>query len=141
MKKNDISVFGKDHWFLLAYIETCCVETEPLDKRRLRCNEKRHPLHNVNYCKWDKTYGTRLKNLKTLPNHDDWDCLCDLENAELIETISEISGFVKLTKSGSFVVNQIRNHKINGGSFSNFQIKEKFIEKSKGKRSVTQSNS
>lgn len=34
------SLFGKDHWSLLAYVETCCVDGQDgigtLDRRRLR---------------------------------------------------------------------------------------------------------
>jgi hypothetical protein len=75
------SDFGKDHWSLLAYLETCLVDPQDnrlgtarggitrlppkhgeFNKERLRCNEERHPLHAVNASvgHWQPAYGTRL---------------------------------------------------------------------------------
>lgn len=77
-----VSDFGKDHWSLLAYIESCAVDRggdirskaglsdasrkEPLlaelCKERLRCNEASHPIHAVNSSifPWKPSNGTRL---------------------------------------------------------------------------------
>lgn len=60
------SLFGKDHWSLLAYVETCCVDGQDgigtLDRRRLRCNENNHPLLKGAYSPtgWQPSYSTRL---------------------------------------------------------------------------------
>lgn len=147
IKRGNIQVpveqFGKDHWSLLAYVETCCVDssTAPvgtIDKRRLRCNENTHPLHAVNFeatsgrVKWQPSYGSRLRgyfeadeehreNLR-LNDHDDWDALNDLEDAGFLEVISEANGFVKMTTMGNMVVARIREHKSGGGNFANFRV-------------------
>ena len=128
--------FGKDHWSTLAYAETCAVEGSCLDKRRLRCNPNRHPMHNVEAIlfasqdrpEWDAKYGTRLagffenKDLKLrVGEHDDWDCLNDLEAAGLIEVISEANAYIVFTDLGLEVTAALRKHKANGGNFSNFR--------------------
>lgn len=132
--------FGKDHWSLLAYVECCCVDNHgELDKRRMRCHPRRHPLHNANRnhgvnAAWKAEYATRLQGFFDNPQdkrfqvsgHDDWDCLNDLEVAGFIEVISEVNALVKITPTGSAWVALARAHKSNGGSFGNFvALKEK----------------
>lgn len=133
-----VEKWGKDHWSLLAYVETLCVDSSKkgigeIDKRRVRCNENRHTLHAVNYptCKWQSSYGTRLqgywaKDGRTVPaklmkDHDDWDCLSDLDAAGMVEVISEANGFVKLTQRGSTVAGALRAYKAQGGVFADFK--------------------
>lgn len=135
--------FGKDHWSLMAYVETLCVDSSKggvgeIDKRRIRCNPRRHPLHAVNrnfgVTGWKGEYGTRLAgfwtnagltNLKRqMKSHDDWDCLDDLEAAGLIEILSEANGYVKLTDKGLTVGGLIRAWKAKGGMFATFQYSE-----------------
>jgi hypothetical protein len=135
--------FGKDHWSLLAYVETLCVDTPhnkgmgQIDKRRLNCNPKRHPAHAVNEAMgacWRDEYSTRLsgyflENGKTNPKrmavgNDDWDCLNDLESERLIQIMSEINGFVLLTDRGREMAGRIRAHKSKGGSFATFSMAE-----------------
>lgn len=137
-KAVPVSDFGKDHWSLMAYIETLCVDSinkgiGTIDKRRVRANEKTHPLHAVNSghgIGWESSYGTRLSCYcneqgntcpsRQLPDHDDWDCLNDLEAAGLIDVISEANGFVKLTDKGREVAGRLRAHKSKGGMFATF---------------------
>lgn len=121
-----IKKWGKDHWGLLAYVETRCVDHKgKLDIKHMRCNEKTHPLHKWQrsgpWHKWQKEWGTKLKNGQMLKNHDDWDCLEDLEREGFLEIISFINGFVKLTEKGIKCSAEIRNHKVNGGQFNSFQ--------------------
>ena len=126
--KVKIHQFGRDHWSLLAYIECCCVEHQPLDKRKLRCNSKKRPIHNVNGFEWGEGSGTRLrgydprrnKKKNFLPSHDDWDCLDDLEAAMLIKTTSEMNAIVELTPLGINLSHLIRKHKIAGGNIASF---------------------
>lgn len=130
--------FGKDHWSTFAYIETLCVDSAnkgvgTIDKRRMRSNEKTHPLHAVNVPvgKWKPSYGTRLAGYwdsmgketpaRILKSHDDWNCLNDLEKAGLIEVISEANGFVKMTSKGMKVAAELRAYKAGGGMFSGFR--------------------
>ena len=132
-----LSQFGKDHWSLLAYVETCAVESNSLDKRRLRCNPARHPIHavNLNYgevARWKPEYGTRLKGFWAadgrinpdlrLPSHDDWDCLDDLEAAGLIDVVSEANALVRMTDAGMGIAALVRKHKASGGTFATFSI-------------------
>lgn len=135
--------FGKDHWSMFAYIETLCVDSlkkgvGEIDKRRVRANEKTHLLHAVN-CgaglgPWNPEHGTRLagywKTDKTTdctrlrPQHDDWDCLDDLDAAGLVEVISFANGFVKLTEKGFRVAGELRTWKAKGGMFADFRWRE-----------------
>jgi hypothetical protein len=138
MHQVNVSDFGKDHWSLLAYVETLCVDSGEngvgeIDKRRLRCNPKRHPVHAVNEARtggWKDDYSTRLSGY-FLPNgkndksrmvysHDDWDCLDDLEGAGMLEVMSEVNGFVILSDRGREMVARIRAHKSKGGVFATF---------------------
>lgn len=146
MSKNFVPIdqFGKDHWSLLAYIETRCVDfnrgvdTCEINHDHLRCNIKQHPTLQgprqrlAKDLGWKPSYGTRLKEFKSdknlqrqlnqLHEHDDWDCLDDLENAGLIEVISVVNGFIKITNAGKKINTLIRDHKSAGGSFSSFEL-------------------
>ncbi len=132
MRRVKMSEFGKDHWSLLAYVETLCVDGRgngvgEIDKRRLSCNPKRHPVHAVNegMCKWKDDYSSRLADgAAPVPGHDDWDCLDDLEAAKLLEIMSEVNGFVILSDRGREMAGRIRAHKSKGGSFANFSPAE-----------------
>ena len=146
--KVPVSAFGKDHWSLLAYLETCVVDPADsrltqdrggvaqlpamigqVNKERLRCNPRRHPLHavlgDVRCAGWKPDYGTRLAGFSTdpekrIPSHDDWDCMDDLERAGFIEVVSEANGLFKITDVGISATAQLRAHKCRGGQFSNY---------------------
>ncbi len=125
--------FGKDHWSTFGYIETVCVDDKKgigtIDHRRMRCNTKTHPLL-AHLPEWDTKYGTRLKGYfeyrdkhkYILPEHDDWDCLDDLETAGLLEILSTINGLIILTDKGNKVAGRLRTHKAEGGCFADFSI-------------------
>lgn len=119
--------FWVDHWNLLAYVEVCCVDYRGcLDHKRMRCNEKQHPLLKSSRIPfaWSSGNGTRLSDTDVLTEHDDWHCLDDFEAADLLEILSLMNGVVRLTKLGIDIAHQIRAHKIQGGSFHNFEYKE-----------------
>jgi len=118
---KDITKWGKDHWSLLVYVETCCVDTiGRLDRIRLSCNEERHPLLKGEMNpKWDPKYCTRMKE-GVIDGHDDWDCLEELEEVGFIEIMSMINGYVKITIQGKKIAAQLRSHKADGGNFANF---------------------
>lgn len=143
MKKVAIEDWGRDHWSFLAYLETLCVDSTKkgvgeIDKRRMRTNEKRHPFHAVNLNlgvgAWQPDFGTRLKGYwdtlgrkvpkRQVKGHDDWDALTDLENAGLVDVISEANGFVKLTEKGMKIAAEVRAYKAKGGMFSGFRWTE-----------------
>lgn len=142
IKKNvpiKIEQFGRDHWSLLAYIEVRAVEEGgSLDKNHLRIKEEIDTAGRTYFGpkhEWNPDWGTRLKgfaidkNYKEidsslrLPYHDDLDCFDDLEGAKLIENLgSGLNPAAKLTKKGIEIASKLREHKADGGNFSNFEI-------------------
>lgn len=124
-----ISNWGKDHWSLLAYVETLCVDGNKgvgtIDRRRMRCNEDVHLLLNYNLImgggEWKPEYSTRTKK-GTIDGHDDWDCLKDLEEAGYIEILTLVNGFVVMTDKGQKVAAAIREHKSSGGNWGEFTL-------------------
>lgn len=139
MKTICMERFGRAHWSLLVYVKSVCVDANgsigQLDRKRMRCNPESHPLLAAGIG-WSAEYSTRLKGYSNasalaedksaliVEGHDDWDCLDDLEQAGLISIISMINGFVKITKKGLSAAAQVEEHKANGGTFANFDIKE-----------------
>ena len=135
--------FGKDHWSLLAYVETRCVDGKggvgSLVPAHLRGNPATHPLL-ANYLPtgWKQSYSTRLKGFFQYPGrgdparaiadgfmvdgHDDWDCLDDLEAAGYLEVLSLSNPAVQLTPLGIEVAAKLRKHKAQGGLFASFSL-------------------
>lgn len=140
MTELTIDDFGKDHWSLLAYIKTRCVDYQGvLDIKHMRT--KNPALVAVNSIfgpqAWKPEYGTRLSGYflgdgktdksRQLPDHDDHDCQEDFERLGLVENMgSGLHPAVKLTKAGLELAAQVDAHKANGGVFANFkpEIKE-----------------
>lgn len=116
-----IATFGKDHWLTFAYIETRCVDYDGIpDRRHLRCIHGRHPLqaHEGGDA---SAYPTRLKSDAVIHNHDDWDCLDDLEREGLLTNLgSSTNPRFKLTARGQEVAAQLRAHKGDDGNFASF---------------------
>ena len=148
MSATPVAKFGKDHWSLLAYVECCCVDGKNgigvLDRRRVRGNEKTHPLLAANATvTWKDEYSTRLAGFfdfadRSDPNkaqdaglqilgHDDWDCLDDLEAAGFVEILTLANSAVKMTEEGCKVAGLLRTHKANGGQFAGFTLREEAI--------------
>lgn len=126
--------FGKDHWSVLAYVETRCVDhSGVVDLIRMRCNSRRHPGLNARRSEVldqndDGTYKypSILAGGKTEPEHDDWDCFYDLEAAGLIEDIgSGINPVARMRDAGRKMVALIRTWKASGGSFATFKFSGK----------------
>lgn len=123
--------WGKDHWSVLAYVETRCVDhSGMIDPIRMRCNSKRHPGldtyrtevpdHNEN---GTFKYPSMLAAGKTEPEHDDWDCFYDLEAAGLVEDIGTgIQPIARMRDAGRKMVAKIRAWKASGGTFGTFQF-------------------
>lgn len=143
------SRFGKDHWSLLAYVETCCVDGRDgigtLDRRRLRCNENNHPLYKGTYSPtgWQPSYSTRLAGFFDFADrsdttkavaaglqilgHDDWDCLDDLRSAGYVDILSLANSCVRMTPQGIKVAAMLRKHKATGGMFAGFRLPDPSI--------------
>ncbi len=136
--------FGKDHWSLLGYFETLCVDSVndmgKIDMRRVRCNTKTHPHYSANHMDrlgpgehgWKPEYGTRLHGYflegkerdksRQIQEHDDWDCFEDLIKADLV-TWEGTGTFphVKFTEKGLEIAAELRVHKAIGGVFAHFR--------------------
>ena len=134
MKINKIETFGKDHWSLFAYIATRVADYGgKLDLVHLRIKNPALQQNRLGPIAWKPEYGTRLKGYwnKGTPekflilNHDDFDCLDDLEEAGLIKSFgTSINPAYKLTKFGVEVHSQLLLHKQAGKNFSDFEIEE-----------------
>lgn len=130
--------FSKDHWTLLAMIDTQHAGGEKvfLDPRRMRCNPYRHPQHALDHAerKWKNEFGTRLQGYFECEGrydpiiaeeagvqigiHDDWDCLTDLENGGFIKIIDKQHCVV--TEKGMDAITKLRAHKQQGGQYARF---------------------
>lgn len=128
--------FGKDHWSLLAYIQTLCVDSQSgigrINANRMRTNKNKRP-HIGNSCitPWKESWGTRLQGYfecdketqqtLQLKEHDDWDCLEDLEQNGLVDIISDVNHFITLTESGKALSLRLTHHKLNGEHYATFK--------------------
>lgn len=134
--------WGKDHWSLLAYVESVCVDANGwLVGDRMRCNPRRHRefLGKRSLAfgpSWDAKYSTRLKgHTENKPRqeigHDDWDCLNDLIVAGLAEVADRVerdSGKpfggerlrIALTDYGKQLAAQLRIHMQEDRSYARF---------------------
>lgn len=118
--------FGRDHWSLLMYLETCVVDNGikgmwnagRIEKARMRTHPTRHPQHlscrSIEDRSWKITDGTRLKGWKAgeldrrLPQHDDWDVLEDLEAAGLASQLTGIGDAIALSELGMKTAEELR---------------------------------
>lgn len=114
-----VEQFSKDHWSLFAYVASCWAAGNPLDRTRLRVQPRLHPLL-AHRSGWEPEWGTRLKDGTQLPDHDDWDCMYDLEDAGLIRVESAVNGIVTMTEHGDVIAAQIQRYKHDGGQFKEF---------------------
>jgi hypothetical protein len=114
--------FGKDHWSTFGYIEVRIVDHGGVpENQHLRCIHKRHPFfaHEGGDA---SSYPTRLKGGQMQKNHDDWDCLEDLEAAGLINNIGTgVNQVYRMTDVGREVAGRLRGHKGTGGTWENFE--------------------
>jgi hypothetical protein len=115
--------FGKDHWSTFGYIETRVVDHNGLPERQhLRCIEQRHPFFAHRGGDASK-YPTRLRGGRLKHDHDDWDCLDDLEEARLIDNIGTgVNRVYRLTDFGRKVAGQLRGHRGQGGQWDEFFV-------------------
>lgn len=130
--------WGKDHWNLLAYIG--CRNTNNgcvLDGDHLRVNQtknvgipKSRPIRS-----WDTAWGTRLrghfKNKNDLSlrlgEHDDIDCLDDMEAEGLITCGTRTSLYAQLTVWGRKFCAALNDHMQQGGATGNFEDSHQYL--------------
>lgn len=113
-----ISDFGHDHWSTFGYVETRIVDHGGVvAKHHLRCINVRHP-HRAHEGGDASEIPTRLRGDRLLSDHDDWDCLDDLETAGLLETSGTgLHPVFHLTERGREVAGKLRGQ---GGQFREF---------------------
>lgn len=110
-----LHLWGKDHYSTFAYAECRLVDNKgTIDHRHMRGGLPGR----------DGGYPTRLAAGVELPNHGDYDCLFDAEEAGLLELRGTgVHPEVKaLTPLGAKVASALRSHKAAGGSFGNFKF-------------------
>lgn len=127
LRRINVSEFGKDHWSTLTYLETRCVDHKGrIDIRNMRCNSERHPGQAhipIERENGKFKYPTALRDGKFEPEHDDWDCIDDLEAAGFLKTFGTgIHPEVGLTDEGWAVAGRLRRHRGAGGQFADFVL-------------------
>ncbi len=132
MKKIKVNQFGKDHWSLLAYVEYRIMNHQGrLDLIQLRVKNPAIQQNITGTNLWKPEYGSRLHGywnkdgsvnpkLKIL-DHDDFDCLDDLEDEGLIKSFGTgLNPAYKLTKKGAKIMSALTLHKQEGKNFAEF---------------------
>lgn len=110
-----IHLWGRDHYSTFAYAECRLVDNKgTIDHRHMRGG----------HCGDDAGYPTRLAGGAELPDHGDYDCLFDAEDAGLLELggTGLHPSIKRLTRKGALVAAALRSHKAEGGSFGNFSF-------------------
>lgn len=117
--------FGKQHWSLLAYLETQIVDKAfPIDHRRMSCNEKKRGISNGSPFGWEDKWSTENKEGKQeILGHDDIDCFEELESAGFIENKGTLLNmYPELTEKGWKCSNQLREFRGKGGNYKDFSF-------------------
>lgn len=122
-----VSCWGKDHWSTLAFVAHWCAEHGAAGfdisqkRQQMRCDPKRHLAQS--HIAWKEDCPTILRQGLRLPEHDDWDCLDDAEEAGLI-LLCGTGAFpvVFMTDTGLELAARLVAHKTRGGSFGDFEV-------------------
>lgn len=113
MKSINKKKFGRDHWSLLVYVESRCVDSfGSLDERHMRDKHRSG---------WRPEWSTRIKSGSIVPEHDDFDCLLDLHTSGYI--IHENNKYI-LTDEGYRVAGLIRRNRAEGRNYSEFKLEK-----------------
>lgn len=125
--------WGKDHWSLLLYIETRCVDHHGiLDLDHMRDKLMRGERSNITGAgKWKDEYSTRLHGYwkedgstdpsRMVKGHDDHDCLDDIEAAGMVKNVgSGMNPQCVMTDLGYKYVTELRKWKAKGEQCSTF---------------------
>lgn len=113
-------LWGRDHFTVLMYIETCIVNSGGIpDRNRVRTDPSRHPMlegsHFTELAVERKKYPTHLRNNVMLDDHDDWDCCRDMEAAGLLVWAGNGSEpRFSLSDRGWLVAGELRRHRAEG---------------------------
>lgn len=133
-----IELWGRDHWSTLAYLETHDVDHGGFKVQfdpRMRQNREhfrtllKNKSSNLGIA-MSPDYGSRLNNETYAVNHDDWNCVQDFAHIGFLMIGKKVispddiqpNRVLHLTEVGRNYAFQLREHKANGGNFSNFKI-------------------
>jgi len=132
-----IEKWGRDHWSLVAYLDCRCADNNgTINGAHLRHHPKRPARIGSDMAgratsrNWKPEYDTRIAGFydpsktepRQLADHDDIDCLEDIEKAGIIENHgSGLFPLIKFTEMGHVVANHLREHKRDGGNFATFE--------------------
>lgn len=147
-----VAAWGRDHWSLLGYIETVIEAMGDFqvgfdarmrqNRRNFRVMENLSPRpRRINHTPaslgvtMDVKYASRLLD-GSQPDwtHDDWCCVQDMVTAGFLFNCSngqadiEPLSSLKFTAEGVRVAQALRLHKMNGGTFSNFDATKVLLE-------------
>lgn len=79
---DDYNIPGRDHLSVLLYLQTVFISFAGVIKADHHGDRMRWQLRSG----WKPEYGTRYWDGTTKPDHDDFDCMYDLEELDLIST-------------------------------------------------------
>lgn len=136
----DPSLFGRDHWSTLAYVEsvmTDCAGFQLGNDPRMRANRRNYRV--MNECARPKRAknlsvtnhpmmpddGSRLNNGQVVRGHDDWNCVEDFAALGFfdVDAASLDAGVtLKFSALGKTVAAALRQHKQDGGQFEQFRM-------------------
>jgi len=125
---------GRDHWTVLTYIETLCVDRAGVpDVLRFRCHPKTHPVYfdfqmqqmgASKHIVFEPPRGSTLRDGTELAGHDDLDCTEDLQVAGLIEVSKDpwthTPMTFSLTDAGWLLAGRLRRWRADGGKAQDF---------------------
>jgi len=120
--------WGRNHWNLLAYVETRCVDYKGIVTcLHMRVHIDRHKDLIKNEApifteRAEKRLPTMLKDGVELSNHDDYDCIDDLIAAGLIKPLGRDVQFTvfSMTEQGWKAAHLLRQHRAALQEFETF---------------------
>jgi hypothetical protein len=133
-----MAYWGKNHWSLLAYIETVMVDMGGFhvgfdphmsqNRRNYRIMQEMNPRpkrakssNSMGLVMKDE-WSTILNNGQKVIGHDDWCSLQDLANEGLLTAEAfEPKDMLHLSEKGRAIADRLRAHKSAGGNFAAFR--------------------
>lgn len=124
MRVIPIDEFGRDHYSLLLYVESRCVDNAGIPAAvSMRCNVKRHPGLGTgsSVAVWRDEWSTRLRGGKRAKGHDDWDCFADMAAVGWVCNIGTgVNPKWYLTEVGWCMAHLVRRWKAAGNQVKDF---------------------
>jgi hypothetical protein len=136
----DPSLFGRDHWSTLAYVEsvmTDCAGFQMGNDPRMRANRRNYRVMNeVPRPKRVKNLsvtnhpmmpddGSRLNDGQVVRGHDDWNCIEDFAALGFFDVSAgalDAGVTLKFSALGKTVAAALRQHKQDGGQLEQFRM-------------------